>query len=234
MPEQECVDGAEQNVARFRLLARAGHVVQHPANLQGAEVGRQREAGLGAKAVGAAGARQLGNVFGYSRILPHQGIVQRLAGVAIPEHRGFPLVGDADGRQVAGPQGALPHGGRHHLFGAAPDLVGVVLHPPRPRVDLLVLFLRAGDDSPGAVEYHEPRAGGALIDCSDVVWHGLTSSMPRRVRRLKRGKRLPSAAAEPRARRRCQRILTGGGLHGHGVTVGTGSDTGLRWQRTGR
>jgi hypothetical protein len=75
MPDQECVDVAEQNVARFRLLARAGHMVQYPANLQAAEVRRQGEAGLGAKAVGASGARQLGNVVGHPRILPHQGIV---------------------------------------------------------------------------------------------------------------------------------------------------------------
>ena len=53
----------------------------------------------------------------------------------------------------------------------SPDFVGVVLHPSRLRIDLLVFLLGAGDDRAGAVENDEARAGGALVDGSDVVRH---------------------------------------------------------------
>jgi hypothetical protein len=35
--------------------------------------------------------------------------------------------------------------------------------------------LRGGDGFSGSVQHDEPRAGGALIDCSDVVGHVASS-----------------------------------------------------------
>jgi hypothetical protein len=49
--------------------------------------------------------------------------------------------------------------------------VRVVFHPARLRKNLLVLFLRHGGDARGPVKHHESRARGALINCSDVVFH---------------------------------------------------------------
>ena len=68
-------------------------------------------------------------------------------------------------------QARLLHGFGDHLRGAEPDLVRVVLHPAGLRIDLLVLLLRGGDDAAAAVENDEARAGGALVDGSDVLCH---------------------------------------------------------------
>jgi hypothetical protein len=47
-----------------------------------------------------------------------------------------------------------------------------VLHPSGLRVDLLALFLGAGDDAPGAVKNEKSSAGGALIDRSNEACRG--------------------------------------------------------------
>ena len=107
MPDQERVDVAEQHIARFGVFARAGNMVENPADLQTAEVSGEGQAGLGAEAVGAAGlvAREFGDVLGHARVLPHHGIGHRLAGLAVPHHGGFALVGDADGGEIARREG---------------------------------------------------------------------------------------------------------------------------------
>ena len=157
----------------FGALANARNVVQHPANLQAAEISGQRQAGLGAKPVGSAVARQFGNVGVNPSVLPDQCVVDRLPGLAIPEHRGLTLVGDADRRQVAGPKPFLLHGRFDHFFGPPPDLAGVVLHPSGLRKDLLVFFLGYRDNPPRAVKHDEPSAGSPLIDGSDISRHCL-------------------------------------------------------------
>ena len=59
----------------------------------------------------------------------------------VPHHRGFALVGDADGRQIVRAQAALLHRFGDHFLGAAPDFFGIVLHPSRLGIDLLVFLL---------------------------------------------------------------------------------------------
>ena len=171
VPKQEGIDIAEHNLARFGLLARARDMVQQPADLQRAEVGRQRQPGRGAEPVRSALAREFGDVVSHARILPDQRIGQGPPGLAIPQHGGLALVGDTQRRKVAGPQAALPHCLGNRLPGPEPDLLGIVFHPSGLRVDLLVLPLRAGNDPPGPVENQKPRAGSALIDRSNEVRH---------------------------------------------------------------
>ena len=65
VPGKKGVDVAEKEVARLGLRARSGHMVQHPADFERAEISRQRQAGLGAEAVGSAIAREFGD--GYRR-----------------------------------------------------------------------------------------------------------------------------------------------------------------------
>ena len=89
----------------------------------------------------------------------------------VPHDGGFALVGDADGGEVARPQSALLQRLGDDFAGAAPDLVGVVLHPSGLRIDLLVLLLCDGDDASRVVEDDEARAGSALVDGADVVGH---------------------------------------------------------------
>src|SRR5260370_40804030 len=48
-----------------------------------------------------------------------------------------------------------------------------MLHPAGLRKNLFVLFLRDGNDARGLIEHHESRARRPLIDCGNVVFHGI-------------------------------------------------------------
>ena len=133
--------------------------------------------GLGAEAVLAAVRGQLGDGRRDAGVLPDQGVVDRLAGVAIPDDGGLALVGDADGGEVGGAEGALLQGGGDHFAGAPPDLVRIVLDPSGLGVDLFVLFLGDADDAAGMVENDEAGAGGSLVDRADVVGHSAENSI---------------------------------------------------------
>ena len=104
-------------------------------------------------------------------VLPDDGVVDRLAGGLVPHHRGFALVGDADGGDVVPGQVRLGQGRADHLAGVVPDLGGVVLHPAGLREDLLVLHLAGGDDAAAVVEDDGAGARGALVDGDYVLVH---------------------------------------------------------------
>ena len=152
LPQQPAVDGAERQLAALRLLARAGHVVQQPADLGGGEIGVDDQAGARLDQGCVALLAQLRAQRLAAAVLPHDRVVDRLPGAAVPQHRGLALVGDAQGLDVAGLQpGALQGLARGREL-AAPDLHGVMFHPPGPRVDLRQFLLGLGDDAPLRVE----------------------------------------------------------------------------------
>ena len=91
--------------------------------------------------------------------------------MTIPNDRGLALVGDPDGRDVGRAQFAVRQRFAHDCLRTAPDFLGVVLHPARLRIDLLVLLLGGGNDSPVPVEHDEAGARGALVNCPDVTRH---------------------------------------------------------------
>src|SRR3954464_2083351 len=86
--------------------------------------------------------------------LPHDRVHHGLAGVAVPHDGGLALVGDPQARDVVGARAGRLDRPVAHLLGARPDLLRVVLDPPRLRIDLLVLLLRDADDVAAVVEDH--------------------------------------------------------------------------------
>jgi len=73
--------------------------------------------------------------------------VNRPQRFAVPDHRGFPLVGNAHGsdavrREVGGGQRLA-----QDTQGGLPDHLRFVLDPPRPGIDLGELGIRIGDDA---------------------------------------------------------------------------------------
>ena len=68
-------------------------------------------------------------IVGGAAVLPDDGVVDRLAGAAVPDHHGLALVGDADGGDVGGGKPGvgqgLPRGGDD----GCPDFLRIVLHP---------------------------------------------------------------------------------------------------------
>src|SRR5215831_15202809 len=99
--------------------------------------------------------------------------IDRVPCFSVPHHSGFTLIGYADCGKITGLEAAMLQGLGDHLLCPTPDLGSIVLHPSWLRKNLFVLFLRYRNDSPGTVEYDKSRAGGTLIDGSNVVGHFL-------------------------------------------------------------
>src|SRR6185312_12950310 len=162
VPEQPGVHGPEGEFARFGPLPRPVDVVEDPLDLGPGEVGRERQADVLAQAVRTLVAGQfVDDVFG-PRVLPDDRVVDRLAGLAVPDHGGLALVGDPDRGDVAGLGVGARHRPADHLARTPPDLGRVVLDPAGFRRDLLVLALVDLLDPPVLVEQDQPARRGPL------------------------------------------------------------------------
>mmetsp|Transcript_11791 Transcript_11791/g.27714 ORF Transcript_11791/g.27714 Transcript_11791/m.27714 type:complete len:274 (-) Transcript_11791:1014-1835(-) len=171
LPQQPAVDRAKGQLAARGALAGPGHMVEQPAQLGGREIRVQHQAGELAHArlralllQGLAKGRR-------AAVLPDQGAVQRLAGLAVPQHGGLALVGDADGHHLGVRCGqGLACAGEL----AGPDLAGIVLHPARLRVVLGQLTLGRGQQPAGSVEDESARTGSPLVQRKQCI-HGVRS-----------------------------------------------------------
>ena len=171
VPDEPAVHGAGTQLPPLRPLPGAGDVVQQPPDLGAGEVGvdqkarplcHQRPQALGLQLVAEGGG---------PAALPHDGVVDRLPGGAVPEDGGLPLVGDADGGDLLGVDVGGAHGLRQSPLFRGPDVQRVVLHPAGLGVDLAEGVLGPGDDLPGPVEQNGPGAGGALVQGDDISFH---------------------------------------------------------------
>ena len=167
VPEQPGVNGAEGQLAALGPLAGAGHMVQQPAQLAAGKIGIDHQPGLARDRVRQCPARfSSSQKLGRAAVLPDDGVVDGCAGLAVPDHRGFALVGDADGGDVAGLQAGLGQ----CLAGDANWLDQISrgscsTQPACGKLPELLLGARA--DGAGVVEHDRPRTGRALIQCED-------------------------------------------------------------------
>src|SRR6185437_16878004 len=102
VPGQPAVDGAEQCLARLRLPARTFDVVQDPAQLRTRKISRQRQSGPLAEAVLSAITDIASHQLRRARVHPYQRVAQGSTRCLVPQHRGFALIGYADGGQIGG------------------------------------------------------------------------------------------------------------------------------------
>src|SRR6185369_16792101 len=98
-------------------LTDARHLIQDPADLERTEITRGWQAGSPAKEFDSESIAVSRHVLSHAGVLPDDGVVNRNAGAAIPEHRGFALVRDADGGKIAGCQVAGSQRAGHHRLG---------------------------------------------------------------------------------------------------------------------
>src|SRR5690606_34379799 len=198
VPDEPGVDVAETQIAGFGLLRRTLDVVEDPADLRAGEVGGEGQTGLVTEPVLPAVLAELVDDLVRPGVLPDDGVVNGLAGVAVPHHRRLPLVGDADGGDVGDVHAPLLQRPVDDLLGAVPDLLRVVLHPAGLGVDLVVFVLVDRHDLAAVVEDHAAGAGRSLVDSGYVLGHSsllLLSQLPQ-----------ASAAA---ASRRCDDVAPG-------------------------
>src|SRR5437588_11191772 len=135
--------------------------------------------------------------------------MQGLAGARIPHAYGLALVGDPNRLKLAG----LDTGVRERLasdrLGHLPDLLGVVLDPPRARKVLVEFAVGASDQLRLVVEHEAGRAGRALVDRKDHARKPKRRGRPGRVplappvARTWRGapRRIPTAPPRPWTKR---------------------------------
>ncbi|KAG0922492.1 hypothetical protein G6F32_014644 [Rhizopus arrhizus] len=101
VPHQPAVDGAEQQFAALGPLLRALHVVEDPAHFGCGKIRIDQQAGtLAHQRLVAIGLQPLAEGVALPR-LPADGVVDRLAGGAVPDHGGLALVGDAQRGDMA-------------------------------------------------------------------------------------------------------------------------------------
>src|SRR6266853_5272381 len=154
------------------------YVVQQPAHFQAAEIRAQRQPSRLTKTILPSARGKTRRLLRHSGILPDDRVGDRLPGFLVPNYAGFPLVGDPHGGEFAGGNSAASQGFCRNLIGVLNNLGGIMLHPTRIRIDLLVFFLRNADHAAIGVEYHESRAGRPRIDCCDIPFHFFASLRP--------------------------------------------------------
>ncbi len=177
VPHQPAVDGAKQQLATLGALLRTFHVVEDPAHLGRGEIRIDQQARPFAdQRFMPFGLQPLADGVALPR-LPDDGVVDGLAGGAVPDHGGFALVGDAQCGDMA--RVDLPAAEQFGQRGidAGEDLARVMLDPAGMREDLRELALCAADDVAGAVEQDRARTGGALVDGQHVAGRHAASPM---------------------------------------------------------
>jgi hypothetical protein len=98
--------------------------------------------------------------------------VHRRTGAAVPDDRGFALIGDADGGEIGGGEAARSQRGVNDCLGVPPDFGWIVFDPSRLEVDLRMFLLRFADDTRRLIEDDEAGAGGALVDRPEKARRG--------------------------------------------------------------
>jgi len=112
----------------------------------------------------------LGTPFRGPAALPDNRIVKGPAGPAVPDEGGLPLVGDPNGGDLTGGYPGLPQSPLSGFFLGSPDVQRVMLHPPRPGINLPELLGGKAYDLPPAVEDYGPRTRRPLIQSHDVLF----------------------------------------------------------------
>ena len=170
-PDEEGVDGAEGQLTSVGSIAGARHRVEDPGRLGAREVGVEDQAGARADELLVARLSERQTGVACAAALPDDGVVDGLAGRALPEHGRLTLVGDSDGGDAGGADACLGDGCRDSGLDAGPDGLGRMLHPARLGEDLGEFPIRRGEHLEACVEQHGCGAGGALIDGENEVRH---------------------------------------------------------------
>ena len=177
-PDQEAVDCPETQLAGGGAVARALDPVKDPGKFGGGEIGVEKKAGLFRHHGFLAGILHHRADVGGAPVLPDDGVVDRLAGGAVPDDGGLALVGDADGGRHAAARPRLGDHGCRHIDGGLPDVLRIMLDPAIRREMLRELGRLLRQDGAGLVKEDGARAGGALVDGDDGAKVGHGTSVP--------------------------------------------------------
>ena len=217
-PQQVTIDSAEQQFAAHRACTRARDIIEDPGDLGAGKIGIDDQAGLGRDRWLVALVLQPRAEIGGAAVLPDDGAMNRQAGGAIPYHRRFALVGDADRGDILRRETSFLQRVAADGDGRVPDVLRVVLDPAGGRKMLRKFLLRDRRDRKVGAKHHGARGRGALIDGQhEGHWRSSHHLVARKASGLESGrqvwKRLAAAASSSpsgaiAARRAGTRITT--------------------------
>ena len=176
---EPAVYGAGRQLTPFRPSSQLRVLPEQPGQLRSGEVGVENEPRALAYGGLVAPFPQLSADPGCSPVLPHDGTVDRLQRLTVPDNDSLPLVGDPHGGHlysVAAATQRLPGNASGHL----PDLHCVVLHPAGAREVLGELGVGSPRDTTVLGNDQRRRPRGALID-GENRGHFAHGSTPSRV-----------------------------------------------------
>src|ERR1700678_167149 len=101
-PDDPSINRAEKQVASLGTRANARHIIQNPGDFGAGEIGIQQQTGAFVDFFVMAGGTKLVAGFGRATILPDDGIMDGITGLAIPDDGGFALVGNTEAGDIAG------------------------------------------------------------------------------------------------------------------------------------
>ncbi len=123
------VDSAESEFPFFSTLACSRHIVKNPFHLCGTEIGVDYQSCFLLNHIGITLFAKPVAIFRGASVLPHDGIVDRLACVGVPHYCRFSLISDTDGRYVVAVDAYFGNRFGYHRSLRAPDVVRIMLHP---------------------------------------------------------------------------------------------------------
>ena len=128
-PKQPRVDGAKEQFAGFGAFANAGHVVEDPRDFRRGEISVEQQAGAFSNFLFMTGGAKVVAGFRGAAVLPDDGVVNGLASLAIPNDGGFPLIRDAERRNVARFDASAAESFHRNADLGGPDFLRVLLDP---------------------------------------------------------------------------------------------------------
>ena len=147
------------------------NVVEDPGDFRGREIGIQYQArSCMHDRFGTITPQPFANV-GCPAVLPDDGGRDWLTGLPIPDHRGFTLIGDADGGQLTCQDFFLCQ----YLLSdgelSRPDFVGVMFHPAGLGEMLGEFALGHSTNLAQFIKDDRAATGGPFVEC-EYKWHG--------------------------------------------------------------
>ena len=169
MPRQEAIDGAKAQLAPARAIAHIQRV-QQPLQLGAGKIGVGHQAGLFADHFGMAVPDQLFHIGRRATALPHNGVMQPRAGFTIPQHGGFALIGNADGRNFSRVDAGIAHRGTQRFNLRGQDIAWIMLHPAGIGIVLRELLRGRANHAALDGKHHRTGGRGALIQRHQIAF----------------------------------------------------------------
>ena len=163
LPDEPCVDRAEEELVLFRHLSRTWHMVKDPADLSAGKIRIDGKPRYISYRFGMTACAKLFTKIGCTATLPNDGVINGSARSFVPNDGGLALIGDADGGDFLGRDACCNDGFRHGRVLRSVDLKRIMLDVACRGIKLCKFLLRLGNDLSVLIKENGTGAGRALV-----------------------------------------------------------------------